>query len=134
MIPSIQLKIAALAPIPRVKQRIARREKPGWRRSIRKPKRKSWNIFDSCEGRVRLDRAPRQIRTMKKSGFERLQDRARAVAHAEFPEDAGDVVLDRAFGRSERARDLLVAVAAGHQTDHLDLTLRQTLDRRGRRD
>ena len=39
-IPSIQLKAAALVPMPRVRQRIARIEKPGLRRSIRKPKRR----------------------------------------------------------------------------------------------
>src|SRR5204862_8320692 len=41
-IPSIQLKAAALVPMPRVRQRIAKMEKPGLRRSIRKPKPRSW--------------------------------------------------------------------------------------------
>jgi nucleotide-binding universal stress UspA family protein len=36
-----QVKTAALAPIPRVRQRTAKIEKPGLRRSSRKPKRKS---------------------------------------------------------------------------------------------
>ena len=39
--PSIQLKTAALVPIPRVRQTMARVENAGLRRSIRKPKRKS---------------------------------------------------------------------------------------------
>src|SRR5437588_12241725 len=41
-IPSIQLKAAALVPMPRVRQRIAIIEKQGLRRSMRKPKRRSW--------------------------------------------------------------------------------------------
>src|SRR5579864_2427958 len=36
--PSIQLKTAVFAPIPRVRQTITTREKPGLRRSIRRPK------------------------------------------------------------------------------------------------
>ena len=40
--PSIQLKTAALAPIPSVRHRIARRENPGLRRSIRRPYPTSW--------------------------------------------------------------------------------------------
>ncbi len=39
--PSIQLKTAAFAPIPSVRQRIATIEKLGLRRNIRKPKRRS---------------------------------------------------------------------------------------------
>jgi len=40
-IPSIQLKAAALVPMPSVRQRIARIENPGLRKSIRMPKRRS---------------------------------------------------------------------------------------------
>src|SRR5204863_8045009 len=55
--PSIQLKAAALVPMPRVRQRIARMEKPGLRRSIRKPKRKSWRkvCISSLFGPKRFD-------------------------------------------------------------------------------
>ena len=39
--PSIQLNTAAVAPIPTVRHTTARIEKPGFRRSIRSPKRRS---------------------------------------------------------------------------------------------
>jgi len=39
--PSIQLKTAAFAPMPSVRQRIARMENPGLRRRMRRPKRMS---------------------------------------------------------------------------------------------
>src|SRR3954462_2751158 len=37
----------------------------------------------------------------------------------ELAEDAGDVLLDRAFGNDELARDPGVAAALGHQPEHL---------------
>src|SRR5258708_10198372 len=77
-------------------------------------------------------RGARALRTIEQTRFERLQHRARAVAHAELGEDAGDVVLDRALRRAQGVGDLLVAIAAGHQAYDLHLALRQALDRRGR--
>src|SRR5579863_7240256 len=53
--PSIQLKTEALAPIPSVRQRIARKEKPGLRRSMRNPKRRSWKKF-SMKFTLRISR------------------------------------------------------------------------------
>ena len=50
-----------------------------------------------------------------------LEHGARAVAHAELREDVRDVVLDGSLGDVEGARDLAVAVAAGHQAQDLDL-------------
>src|SRR5687768_7469535 len=52
-----------------------------------------------------------------------LQHRAGAVADAHLGEDAGDVVLDRAFADAEGAGDLAVAVAAGHEAEHFGLAL-----------
>ena len=43
-IPSTQLNTAAFAPIPKVRHRIASTEKPGLRRSIRKPNRRSCSV------------------------------------------------------------------------------------------
>src|SRR5262245_36080176 len=53
--------------------------------------------------------------------LERLQDRARAVAHAKLGEDVRDMILDGSLGDAERVGDLLVAVAAGHEAQDLGL-------------
>src|SRR6185437_13928852 len=57
--------------------------------------------------------------------FQRLQDRARAVAHAELGKNVGNMVLHRAFRHLQRIGDFLVAVAAGHQAQDFGFTIGQ---------
>ena len=65
------------------------------------------------------------LHALHQAQFQCLKDRARAIAHAELGQDIGDVVLDRALGDVQRARDLLVGIAAGHQPQNLGLALGQ---------
>ena len=52
-----------------------------------------------------------------------------ARREAQLPEDAGHVLLDRAVGDHEPARDGRVRPALGHELEHLALARRQLVDR-----
>src|SRR5262249_37783989 len=50
-----------------------------------------------------------------------LQYCPRAIAHAKLGEDAGSMILHRAFYRAERVGDFPIAVAACDESEHVEL-------------
>src|ERR1700724_192257 len=124
--PRTTLKIAAFAPMPRARVAAA---------MIHNVRARAKERIASLRSRsndmiVVLGASARLAHRLEQARLERLQRRARAIAHAELGEHAGDVILDGALRRAESVGDLLVAIAARHQADDLDLALGQALDRR----
>lgn len=67
---------------------------------------------------------------LQQPSFERLEHRARTVAHAHLCQNGGDVILHCAFRDRQGVRDLPVVVAAGHQAERFELALAQRVRRR----
>jgi hypothetical protein len=59
------------------------------------------------------------------AAFNRQCDRVRAVAGIQLGQDALHVHLDRFFGNHQVHADALVALATGHQLQHLHFALAQ---------
>src|SRR5207302_1855925 len=64
----------------------------------------------------------------EQSSLERFQNRAGAVAHAELCQNAGDLILNGSLRGAERIGNLAVAIASGHQTNHLSLSWGEALE------